>query len=125
MPCVTDYSRARSIKTRIETLLYHTIESIKYTYSRARSIKTRIETEKYVSRNPSQRIREQDPLKQGLKPSVYGLSLCFLITIREQDPLKQGLKHITHDTTIPPAAKNSRARSIKTRIETGHCQIAG
>ena len=36
-------------------------------------------------------IREQDPLKQGLK-------LCFVIPniseklIREQDPLKQGLK---------------------------------
>ena len=36
-------------------------------------------------------IREQDPLKQGLKRrlSAFGLQL---FTIREQDPLKQGLK---------------------------------
>ena len=36
-------------------------------------------------------IREQDPLKQGLKPNneiVYDLDRL----IREQDPLKQGLK---------------------------------
>ena len=36
-------------------------------------------------------IREQDPLKQGLKPvnsSAYGP----FGKIREQDPLKQGLK---------------------------------
>ena len=38
-----------------------------------------------------QLIREQDPLKQGLKH----FHICFpgsLPTIREQDPLKQGLK---------------------------------
>ena len=36
------------------------------------------------------RIREQDPLKQGLKlPLQNLLDLSF---IREQDPLKQGLK---------------------------------
>ena len=36
-------------------------------------------------------IREQDPLKQGLKPK----KLSFVVVcsfIREQDPLKQGLK---------------------------------
>ena len=37
------------------------------------------------------RIREQDPLKQGLKHCfVYNMYFTFLI--REQDPLKQGLK---------------------------------
>ena len=37
-------------------------------------------------------IREQDPLKQGLKRFQPGeLNLNFII-IREQDPLKQGLK---------------------------------
>ena len=36
-------------------------------------------------------IREQDPLKQGLKPVTGVLSLRQK-TIREQDPLKQGLK---------------------------------
>jgi hypothetical protein len=35
-------------------------------------------------------IREQDPLKQGLKPiKVEGIKE---LQIREQDPLKQGLK---------------------------------
>ena len=36
-------------------------------------------------------IREQDPLKQGLKPYKI-LESIILIKIREQDPLKQGLK---------------------------------
>jgi len=36
-------------------------------------------------------IREQDPLKQGLKlKNTKGYN--WEITIREQDPLKQGLK---------------------------------
>ena len=38
-------------------------------------------------------IREQDPLKQGLKPFQNPVIRSFLL-IREQDPLKQGLKHI-------------------------------
>ena len=39
----------------------------------------------------TQFIREQDPLKQGLKPDddfIKAVDEC----IREQDPLKQGLK---------------------------------
>ena len=61
-------------------------------------------------------IREQDPLKQGLKlRKVFPNNTC--VTIREQDPLKQGLKpeleNCTENCTV-----NSRARSIKTRIET-------
>ena len=37
-------------------------------------------------------IREQDPLKQGLKLHYH--SSCRINSpIREQDPLKQGLKH--------------------------------
>ena len=36
-------------------------------------------------------IREQDPLKQGLKLNKCALPSCADI-IREQDPLKQGLK---------------------------------
>ena len=36
-------------------------------------------------------IREQDPLKQGLKHSRLTF-LPYLKIIREQDPLKQGLK---------------------------------
>ena len=38
-------------------------------------------------------IREQDPLKQGLKLSKVDC-VNLLLFIREQDPLKQGLKHI-------------------------------
>jgi len=41
-----------------------------------------------------QKIREQDPLKQGLKlDDVH--SMAQGISIREQDPLKQGLKQFT------------------------------
>ncbi len=36
-------------------------------------------------------IREQDPLKQGLKPND-GTKVLTVEEIREQDPLKQGLK---------------------------------
>ena len=36
-------------------------------------------------------IREQDPLKQGLKLAGY-LRGAVGLAIREQDPLKQGLK---------------------------------
>ncbi len=39
-------------------------------------------------------IREQDPLKQGLKPDS-GFSTSENENIREQDPLKQGLKLIS------------------------------
>ena len=38
------------------------------------------------------RIREQDPLKQGLKLNTT-MKKQATKTIREQDPLKQGLKH--------------------------------
>ena len=37
-------------------------------------------------------IREQDPLKQGLKQIDFEASSFPLKPIREQDPLKQGLK---------------------------------
>ena len=38
-------------------------------------------------------IREQDPLKQGLKQ--FTILYCKISKfIREQDPLKQGLKHM-------------------------------
>ena len=41
---------------------------------------------------PSIFIREQDPLKQGLKLRSLTLSYRLPGRIREQDPLKQGLK---------------------------------
>ncbi len=61
-------------------------------YSRARSIKTRIETKAAKAIPGSKWIREQDPLKQGLK-QVWMKQTC-------------------------DRGGNSRARSIKTRIET-------
>ena len=39
-----------------------------------------------------QKIREQDPLKQGLKLRLSSSSEIVQPKIREQDPLKQGLK---------------------------------
>ena len=63
--------------------------------SRARSIKTRIETSDPAHAEIEVIIREQDPLKQGLKHII--LSPTFGIgVIREQDPLKQGLKLINY-----------------------------
>ncbi len=61
-------------------------------------------------------IREQDPLKQGLKPYTVP-SMSFFEKIREQDPLKQGLK-LRAVNGIFFIAVHSRARSTKTRIET-------
>ncbi len=43
----------------------------------------------------SKDIREQDPLKQGLKLKMSkDSSHLFEVEIREQDPLKQGLKQL-------------------------------
>jgi len=63
----SDNSRARSTKTRIETnrlSLFYSSSSD----SRARSTKTRIETANSNGNTQGCSIREQDPLKQGLKP---------------------------------------------------------
>ena len=163
-----DDSRARSTKTRIETpspslvkLLAISIREqdplkqglkpeglenhciLPHTNSRARSTKTRIETgfDSPDCYNIPFDIREQDPLKQGLKPKdtawihydmtlireqdplKQGLKLLMfinpilpIIVIREQDPLKQGLK--LHFVLQSQIFDNSRARSTKTRIET-------
>jgi len=64
------HSRARSTKTRIETphLAAHLFFSF---YSRARSTKTRIETLRKYHTILFHCIREQDPLKQGLKQNCY------------------------------------------------------
>jgi len=43
-------------------------------------------------------IREQDPLKQGLKHCHVTLIVALLVQIREQDPLKQGLKPCVANT---------------------------
>ncbi len=45
-------------------------------------------------------IREQDPLKQGLKHTTnHSITEEFVIqNIREQDPLKQGLKQLCKGT---------------------------
>ena len=49
-------------------------------------------------------IREQDPLKQGLKLSLIRL-ISATSLIREQDPLKQGLKHFGLLYIILPRAR--------------------
>jgi len=61
-------------------------------------------------------IREQDPLKQGLKPALKLLQ-AIPMCIREQDPLKQGLKRVRKSLQLLRETY-SRARSTKTRIET-------
>ena len=118
-----------------------------YYDSWARSTKTRIETEfGFCTHLLILDIREQDPLKQGLKPSIDG-GKCFFNSIREQDPLKQGLKRATPCSPIfsfcireqdplkqglkPHICKIKRqnnihswARSTKTRIETGSATLA-
>ena len=66
-------------------------------------------------------IREQDPLKQGLK-LIRPISSLQLDYIREQDPLKQGLKQMSIQT-MKRSFLNSRARSIKTRIETHYAYL--
>ena len=87
-------------------------------YSRARSTKTRIETLLPDNRRRlTSWIREQDPLKQGLKHINYGNYYFSMPNIREQDPLKQGLKPTSCSRSYI-FTSDSRARSTKTRIET-------
>jgi len=95
------------------TLLYHLL----VLYSNARSTKTRIETTDKTNQGVhNDRIRMQDPLKQGLKRSFISMS-ANEFNIRMQDPLKQGLKlWIVH--SFSPCIIYSNARSTKTRIET-------
>ena len=59
-------------------------------HSWARSTKTRIETNNTITGPNLGGIREQDPLKQGLKHILH--ERTGGAHIREQDPLKQGLK---------------------------------
>ena len=92
-------------------------EELKLSDSRARSIKTRIETFQtgqllLVFRQ----IREQDPLKQGLKPSTYTIPLSFVLYSRARS-IKTRIETTFHSDTNNYTAY-SRARSIKTRIET-------
>ncbi|AKB60702.1 hypothetical protein MSMAP_0717 [Methanosarcina mazei SarPi] len=67
---MTPDSRARSIKTRIETIVADASPGF-VSDSRARSIKTRIETEVWEEAYKRAEIREQDPLKQGLKHIIF------------------------------------------------------
>ncbi len=47
------------------------------------------------------KIRNQDPLKQGLKPTYINTTEYYNTTIRNQDPLKQGLKQELVPFTMP------------------------
>ena len=55
-------------------------------------------------------IREQDPLKQGLKPEFLKY-LVAGVRIREQDPLKQGVKQ-----GIPELEKDKHAEQFASKI---------
>ena len=85
-------SRARSIKTRIETSQTEMDLEEGDLDSRARSIKTRIETQRaarYVRAKVDSRARS---IKTRIETAPrLSLLACFHL-IREQDPLKQGLK---------------------------------
>jgi len=86
-------SRARSTKTRIETgILQAPCGSGKN--SRARSTKTRIETATLGKPH----CRRSDSRARSTKTRIETTSLRkeshMQTQIREQDPLKQGLKHI-------------------------------
>ncbi len=87
-------SRARSIKTRIETFC-NEILKIPIEYSRARSIKTRIETRGMVREG---RAGNKDSRARSIKTRIETLQI---VTFKYFQPY-------------------SRARSIKTRIETAH-----
>ena len=79
-------------------------------------LKLEVDEETIIKEITCSNIREQDPLKQGLKPKGF-IDNEPAAGIREQDPLKQGLKQVflyQFRTFI----SYSRARSIKTRIET-------
>mgnify|MGYP006918121487 FL=1 len=57
-------------------------------------LKQGLKLQKTVGSGGTVLIREQDPLKQGLKRMLY-CDAGRRENIREQDPLKQGLKHIS------------------------------
>ena len=84
-------SRARSIKTRIETL---SLQGKKHQnpIREQDPLKQGLKHMMIFDHIKKSGIREQDPLKQGLKLNRFFILFRFL-QIREQDPLKQGLKH--------------------------------
>ena len=85
-------------------------------------LKQGLKPDALLTNNPKNNIREQDPLKQGLK-LLESLHVESNSIIREQDPLKQGLK-LKNLSFSNPSYGNSRARSTKTRIETIYCQYS-
>ena len=93
-------SRARSTKTRIETSIGPTDDTLPDSEaSRARSTKTRIETSGYLA-------------------IQLGLRRLLRRVLREPDPRKQGLKPLLRSNDNHGVLQSSRARSTKTRIET-------
>ena len=68
---------------------------------RAKSIKTRIETiRRSYGQISSCKVLEQNPSKQGLKRDSKMLSFIGTSQVLEQNPSKQGLKHFRFFTTI-------------------------
>ena len=86
------HSRARSTKTRIETN-YHKNNLAFRRHSRARSTKTRIETQEQSHRCSPMCYSRARSTKTRIETFRTPANCLSLGEIREQDPLKQGLKH--------------------------------
>ena len=109
-------SWARSTKTRIETDTYRR-EERREADSWARSTKTRIETRLRPSQRPR---RNMDSWARSTKTRIETVYLFITRranNIREQNPLKQGLKQ-TYNTEIAHGRYRREVASTKTRIET-------
>ena len=85
-------SRARSTKTRIETLPIVQWPRGKRDLREPDPRKQGLKPEAVTSGVLLSRLREPDPRKQGLKPLLFVFWLCVVFKLREPDPRKQGLK---------------------------------
>ena len=85
-------SRARSTKTRIETVFWKDCPATIDYIREQDPLKQGLKLGSKQRLKSSLGIREQDPLKQGLKHKLARVGILQHDNIREQDPLKQGLK---------------------------------
>ena len=112
--CGVDGPRPTSTKTRIKTP--KCVRITRLNSPRPTSTKTRIKTP--PCRAPLYRmpVRDQHPLKQGLRPNENYL-LEVLLIVRDQHPLKQGLRHFLLVGSVV-TLERPRPTSTKTRIKT-------
>ncbi len=90
------HSRARSTKTRIETLKTLVAAWDEVQIREQDPLKQGLKQPPPENKEGGKLIREQDPLKQGLK-RFKNKQEAKIWVIREQDPLKQGLKQTFYD----------------------------